>query len=206
MHHRVRACLAALVAAAALSAFVAGASANDLSTSSQSFEFEWDSLVILMAELEVSCEVTYLGSFHASTMSKVTGLEVAEVDHAEVGVCEGGEVVVLDETLSWTFHYQGFSGALPNIADFEIALRGASFAFDLGFATCLLSTSAEESIGLTVELDSGQIARATLSRTDGIDLRDQGAGVICDLIGRGEFTGDSTVENGSEGAIAVTLI
>jgi len=141
--------LALLIAAVALGACVGGASANRLSFSSGPFRAVFGEPVGEPPPHIIACSATFEGSFHSSTIAKVSRSLIGYITRAAFReeTCRGGHMRALRETLPWHLQYEGFSGTLPNITQIAAAAIGvailAEFAAFPG-SSCLIRTTAEE--------------------------------------------------------------
>jgi hypothetical protein len=134
----MRALFLAVGAAAALGLFTAGASARNLSLSSQTFRAGWREVSFEASFGRTTCQVTLEGSMHSRTLPKITGLLVGYVTSARLGPCPMGSATILRETLPWHVQYQSFSGTLPNITNMSLNVINVSIAVKETFGiTCL---------------------------------------------------------------------
>lgn len=119
--------IATLVAAAALGALVGSASANRLSLTSRTVRVVWSSLEFA-GPTTIRCRVTMEGTFHESTVSKVSGSLIGYITAASIArPCTGGTAwayngternealgnTVLASSLPWIISYEAFIGELP---------------------------------------------------------------------------------------------
>jgi hypothetical protein len=119
--HALIALTAALVVVIAASA----ASANRLTISERNFLIRWAPLTFAStAGSSIRCSLTLDGSFHSSTISKVTGSLIGYINAGTIAgtsgngkeaICTGGTATLLRETFPWHVQYDGFSGTLPRI-------------------------------------------------------------------------------------------
>src|ERR1700751_1578741 len=117
MTSRARLVLAAVLAASLFGIVVGSASANRLSINETRFRITWARLTFNeeTAEARDICPVTMEGSFHSGTIRKVVGALIGHITRAGAGVCTGGGLTILRETLPWHVTYEGFFGTLPRI-------------------------------------------------------------------------------------------
>ncbi|HEX7289689.1 MAG TPA: hypothetical protein VF250_01070 [Conexibacter sp.] len=147
--------LCALIAATAAMALLAGgASARNISTSSQQLRAVWNPLIVTEpGGASVRCPLTLEGSFHSSTLAKVNYSLTGYITSGSLGApgsCTGGEGTLLTETLPWHTRYFGFTGTLPNISTISILVSGAAVRIRLPTGTCLFvarESTAEHILG-----------------------------------------------------------
>lgn len=204
---------AVVLAAAALSAAVSGASANRLSVSSQNFRMVWRSLVFknTINAGVVLCPITLEGSFHSATISKTVGALIGYVKRASVRgeepPCIGGTMSVLAASLPWHITYFAFTGTLPTIRTMHILLPSLQIQVHIRESlTCLASAEARTSLWIRVPLDAS-------GRATGLEMEEEpklpltGEAGLCAL-GRGFFgreeAGTFTTETGA--GVTVRLI
>jgi hypothetical protein len=163
---------------------------------------------------DVHCPLTLSGSFHSATMSKVLEFLVGYVASATMGTClgTGGRVTLLREGLPWHLRYKEFSGVLPAISKFRLALVGFGMSIEVPplFGTvCLIRTTSTESLNVdfTRETRTGVITGVGGTENH-IDARDTN-GILCDgSVPPLSWTmgGTGTLEDGRSRAFTVTLI
>jgi hypothetical protein len=202
MRTRSKLVLAALVAALTLAAATGGAAATRLGVNDQDFVFTWRNFAVpIGGGAETRCPLTLAGRFHSTALAKVRGLLVGSVTSAQLGsFTEGGRVTLLSATVPWHLTYQEFSGVLPSISRFRLALIGMSIAIfvpSLGLE-CLVRTEAGQPELLDVELESrGTATSVRVAET---------AQIACNLGIRWVFGGSGTAEVGGGRALVVTLV
>jgi len=149
MRNRIKAALAAAVAALTIATVVDEATANRLSYSNERFRIIWTSLTFSESGggFPITCPVTLEGSFHYRTMTKVRDSVVAVISRAIVNDpgCTEGQATILSETLPWNVSYQSFGGTLPNITSVRHKLIGAAFQIEPGLGISCLARSTPES-------------------------------------------------------------
>lgn len=139
--------LACLGATVVLGVQVGGASARNLSISSQTLRATWTSVSFTApaASVNVRCQMTLEGSFHSRTIAKVAGALVGYITRAGFTACSGTDWRVLTETLPWHTTYQGFSGTLPGITSIRTTLVRPGFQIIASYfgipVTCTYRTS-----------------------------------------------------------------
>jgi hypothetical protein len=92
------------------------------------------------------CRVTFEGSFHSRTFSKVARALVGYITSAIVAEagCTGGSARALPTTLPWHLQYASFTGTLPDITGIRLRVVGAGFQIQEPIVTCLYRTSEAE--------------------------------------------------------------
>ncbi len=140
--------VACLTLAVALLASVTTTSANNISQTSRTFRATWAPLRITdQSVATVSCNVTLEGSFHSSSIRKVSGAPVGYVTRAQVGSpCTGGTATLLTASLPWSFKYAGFEGTLPRISGIQNTLAGFGISVDPAgelLGVCLAESGSE---------------------------------------------------------------
>jgi hypothetical protein len=141
MRNSSRLLLSCALVTIALAAMVHGASARELTFSSQSIRAVWAPVFVIVPMspiAEFRCLLTLEGSFHGRTIGKAPGNLIGYITRAIVGhPCGGeGEMWVHNGTervlggeapatsLPWHMRYLGFTGTLPAISEVRILLRG----------------------------------------------------------------------------------
>ena len=205
MTHRSRLLLAGLMATLLLSAAVATASANRLSTSSQNFRAVWTPLTFAPGPVE--CNVTLEGSYHSATITKTVGALIGYVTRASVDnrSCTGGHATVLTETLPWHIRYRGYTGTLPNISGVVTGMVGSAFRVEINFfgASCLVRTTAEHPAVGIINVGTGGVVTG-LRADEGTHIPMTNG---CELFGEASFTGTARVTTpGTSTSITVRLI
>jgi hypothetical protein len=224
MWTRSRLLLATLVAALALTFAIGGAAASRLRLTSTNFSMRWREFYVptgIQPEEEPSeranvrrCPLTLSGSFHSATLPKVVNSLVGYVTAAQMGTCtgEGGTVTLLRTGLPWHLTYRQFSGVLPNIASFGLALAGFSMSIEVPplFGTvCLIRTTTSEPLNIEFRRET---RTGVITSVDGagnqIDARDT-TGFLCDGSNpplAWSMAGTGTLDNGTGTRVTVTLI
>jgi len=154
--------LAVVAAAAVLGALVGSASANRLSTTSQTWRVTFARLELRGAFAELTCPITFEGSFHSATIAKSPTL-VGYVARAVAGACSFGSATLLTQTLPWHVRYGSFGGTLPSIGSLTLNLVGFAIRTrEASSATCLMLSMATEPLRLrfTRETTTGALTEA----------------------------------------------
>jgi hypothetical protein len=146
MRNRIQAASAALLGALVLAFATSGASARNLSYSSQTYRILWASLRFSESggNFPITCPVTLEGSFHSRTFAKVRDLLAGYITRAVVNNagCTEGQATILAESLPWHVTYQSFTGSLPSINSVRYNLIGAAFQIEPTFGiVCLARTT-----------------------------------------------------------------
>src|SRR5215207_6699629 len=139
--------LALVGATVMLSALVAGASANRLSSTSRNIRATWASMEFIEPlNSTVRCPVTLEGSLHSGIITKTPGALIGHISRGTVATssCSGGTASILQANLPWHVRYSGFAGTLPNITVMRTTVIGASFRVAGPFGTCLFTSSAAQ--------------------------------------------------------------
>lgn len=130
-------------------------------------------------EYVIRCPMTLEGSFHSSTIAKVSGALIGMVTRAAVaearcatvvrtyeeGVFEEapseGRLQVLTATLPWHVRYLSFSGSLPAITEIGLSVVGAHLRiFGLpGGAACLYVSSEASPMRYRATVEGGSLSR-----------------------------------------------
>jgi hypothetical protein len=166
MQHRSKLLVASLAAAIVLSLAVGTAGARRLEVSNQRFREIFTSLEIRNNLSRVLCPVTYMGSFHSRTFSKVNELLIGYLIRVQTAAsCTGGSARALTETLPWHIRFLGFLGVLPRIDEIHWILIDARWrwATPEGIA-CLFHTTVAHPGSEFVHVEAG--GRATSVRAD----------------------------------------
>jgi hypothetical protein len=221
--------LATLVATLAFGLAVGGATARRLRMSSTSFSVRWRSFFIptgTSPEREEEngegsskiCPLTLSGSFHSATISKVVGTLVGYVNNAQMGTCtgEGGRVTLLTTGLPWHLTYREFSGLLPSIQRFRLALAGFAMSievppFPYSGTVCLIRTTTTEPLNFDLTREAGGAITSVEGYGLHIDARDT-TSWWCDTpmppypALAWSMGGAATLDNGRGARVTVTLI
>jgi len=138
--------LAAVSATVLLGALNSGASARNLSYSSQTFRQTFREVRLEEGFGVITCQVTLEGSLHGRSMAKTAGSLIGFIRSAILGPCTGGTATIDRETLPWHYRYSSFQGFLPNITsivDFIIGLSWQQRELFFGMVCHILTTAAE---------------------------------------------------------------
>ncbi len=167
MRRSRRRALFASVVALVLFALTATSGARTFQLSETTFRDTFRSLEFIGGSGTINCPVTLEGSFHSSSISKVSESLIGHITRASVsgGSCTGGAVTVLAETLPWHVRYAGFEGTLPEIRKLLLRAIGMSFRVQpTGSLACLLRSEAAHPATLTYERAThGEITGVTAS-------------------------------------------
>jgi hypothetical protein len=143
VHKSYKHTLAAITAALLLSAAVPTASARNLSVSNARFRIVWDQLSQQTGlGIDIECRVILEGSFHRSTIAKISRSLIGAVTSArsDNATCTGGTLwmhngseIVLGvraaQSLPWHITYEDFEGTLPRVSSIDLLLRGIRLTF-----------------------------------------------------------------------------
>jgi hypothetical protein len=177
------------------------ASARRLALSSQQLLATWSSLAWenVTGTVAVSCPMELEGTFHSSTLSKVSGQLVGYITRATIAgettgaepPCTGGTLTVLTATLPWHIRYQSFAGTLPNIERIVVQFVGVSVMISMnnGFL-CLMATTAVNPIRSIITREAG--GSATAIRADEASTIPV-TGAFCNFGGNGRLKGTGEV-------------
>lgn len=128
-----------------LGVLAAGASAGNLSTTSQTFRATFASVEITHGG-SIRCAVTLEGSLHARTVPKMVGTLIGYITRADLGACAQGRATILRGTLPWHVRYRAFSGRLPAIMTVGVNIVSFSMAVAEGMISCLYRSTAENPV------------------------------------------------------------
>ena len=175
-----------------LGALISTASANHLSSSTQSFSARWTSFEFIGGFGSMRCSLTLEGSLHSRTINKTPELLIGFITRASIGPCPSGSATILQASLPWHVRYASFAGTLPNIANITTRIIGLAYQIrEPSFGiTCLLTSTAASPAAATYTLTSGSVTRITL-----------GGSIPC-----GSFTGSFGGSSASNSAQTITLI
>jgi hypothetical protein len=154
---------ATLAALAILLVAVGGASAGRLSLNNNTFRVVWSPMrFITRAGTEITCNVTFEGSFASRTFTKSFGSQIASITAARLESCSR-TMVLLTETLPWSLFYSSFIGTLPRIEQLVTLLTGMRFRWG-AISTCLYRVVAEapQQINFVRRMETGQLILANL--------------------------------------------
>lgn len=216
--------LATVVAACTLATAISTASADRLSSSSQTFRVKWANLEFTGGVANVTCAVTLEGSFHSRTLIKRERTLVGYITAATVNQNTCRETVLLTaakvipwngretslgatigQSLPWHVTYETFFGTLPSIREIVFLLTGIRFDIEIPLSNGCLATYGEASsnISALLRLTSGVATRLrffneAIPRTNLI-------GGTCPTEGNFLREGELTVLNGGT-SITIRLI
>jgi hypothetical protein len=199
---------AALLVVLTLALAVGAAQANRLRLSATSFSMRWRELYFAKGvgseEGSVArCPLTLSGSFHSTTLSKVSGSLVGYVTSADMATCSQGSATLLRANLPWHVTYTGFLGTLPNITGVRVGVIGFSVSIfsPVLFRACLMRTTTLEPLGLALsrEVGSGALTTVTVGMEHSINTD-------CGLLWAVGGSSTGTIENGAARSVTVTLI
>lgn len=203
MRTHSRLLLAGFTAALTLSLATANASAGRLSVSTRTFTITWASLNQFTTGGAgfISCPFTLSGSFHSSTIAKVSGALIGRINRGTIATasCTGGRETVNQESLPWHIRYEAFRGTLPNITGYDVEVIGVKMTLDVGFVCTMQSTAANPWVLITnVFPTSGRVTSVTPD-----------PGVLIPLTGSGGFcagaVGNASFEGTSNSVTALTI-
>jgi len=227
MRRSVRLLLSCALATAALAAMAHGASARNLSFSNQNIRAVWAPVFIIVPmtpAAEFRCAMTLEGRFHSTNIAKVANNLIGYITRAVVGhPCAGeGEMWVHNGTenplgagvkatsLPWHMTYQGFTGALPNITEVRILIRGIRVSAMwriFGGEVCLaVFGNAEESIISEWKLGPGGRVIAIQFLAQPLRKREVSLELACQNEIRLNSSATQITLLGTTTAISVTLI
>jgi hypothetical protein len=134
----------------------------------------------------VSCDaIIFTGAFHRRTFTKTPGLllgTITEVAIESPETCEGGTVILLNETLPWHFRYVSYTGTLPNITLIDFHIVGATMGATALGVTCLYRTTAANPAGIEATLEAG--GRVTAVTADSsLTIPTITPGLMCQMAG-----------------------
>lgn len=192
--------LAVVGATVLLGVFVTAASANRLELSSRTIRATWTDMTFSGNLGFIECEVYLAGSFHSSTISKVSGALIGYITEADVNRCSRGGATVNRSSLPWHRRYRSFGGTLPNITEIEETVTGEEW------------TLREPTFGLTCTIrreHSSTIYRQELNRGVVVVISVSGTGSPCE--GSASVTvflegGTNFVEEGGRAELTIRLI
>ena len=200
MFVRSKLLLASLVAALALCAASAAASAGRLSFSTRTFRATWSPMSLgFNGEFSMQCNITFEGSFHSATFAKVERALIGHVTRASITECP---LTVLAGTLPWKVAYYSFSGTLPRITSIKIGFVGIGIRVNL---TCLaVSTEAEPwTVDMQRIVETGVVTQLAAEPARGIPVEGFCAGERLRFTTGGT---NSLTVLGAATAITLTLI
>jgi hypothetical protein len=169
---------AALIAALIVTVAVATADARRFELSNQHIRIIWnpavgtERLAFGVLESGVECPVTFEGSFHSRTISKVSGQLVGYITKAALtkAECEfdpGVENIIIlngvellpegavsTNTLPWHIRYDSFTGVLPRITGMRLQIIGLSVRLQIPGACLYKSTAAGPAYGI-LQIEAG---------------------------------------------------
>jgi len=194
MRTRSKLIFTGLTAALLLSFAVAGASANRLSVSSETFRIVWNPLTLESTSeiAAIECGVTLEGSFHSKTIEKIQGTLVGYVTRGSVDTnnCVGGKAHINQESFPWHVRYLYYTGTLPNVTGVALALVGAEFAITEPVNCNTSTTESQPGVGIGSIEAGGSISGMRADEEEFIPLEGE---FLCLFAGEGSFEGTGTV-------------
>jgi len=129
-----------------LAALTTTASANHLSSSTQTFRTTWSVFEFAGGFASLKCSLTLEGSLHSRTIAKVLGTLIGSITRASIGPCQTGSATVLTATLPWHIRYNGFTGVLPDITRLKETITNFQLRIGEGVfgITCLARAEPNE--------------------------------------------------------------
>jgi len=168
----------------------------------------WSVVTFTTSALSVECPVTLEGSFHSTTFTATSGLDVGSVTRASAaeGSCTGGRVRMLSETLPWRIKYESSTGTLPEISGIKLNVVGFALRGEASGLTCLYQSTESRPARATLEVRPQTIAVTglRLDETAGIPLASREG--FCVFAGEGRAAGTASVreaEGGGQANVAV---
>lgn len=152
-----------------LGAFVANASAGNLSTTSQTFRAAFSAVTFRALFGSWECQITLEGSLHARTIAKVVDSLIGYITEATLGLCNTMTATILRETLPWHVRYEAFAGVLPNILRIFSRIIGFRIQFREPGFTCL-ATSTEEGPALLTFSRTTATGALTAAALGGVNI------------------------------------
>ena len=216
MRNRSKLVLAVLAATALFALAVGNASARTFSTSERNFELIWNSALTGKTKLEfrsgagtISCNVTLLGRFNASSIAKEREIAQGRISHGELESCGGGGATIRTETMPWELRYVSFAGRLPSeITGITTNLIRASFRVEptgSGLACEPVTEATHPGVGIIESFSAGAVENIRADETREIPLG--GRNFFCQFGGASFFAGRGLIRNLPRTAkITVTLI
>jgi hypothetical protein len=211
--------LTALVAAAVLAGAAGAASARRISLTSQGFRVVFTSFAVFESWLviEPRCPVTFEGSFHSRTISKVANSLIGYITRAiaDQSMCAEGRLYMLNgaevlagltvsNSLPWHIRYSSFVGTLPFIQEIKVSIVGMGVLAERFGGVCLYLTTAEAPARARLARESGGLLTSlTMEEFATIPLH-TGVGCPSTVTFRGT-SGQPTVPNRPEGITAVLV-
>jgi len=209
MHTRSKLALAGLTAALVMG-LAAGSDANRLSVSSRTFRVTWTKLSFFseggIINPTLECPVTFEGSLHSSVITKTAGSLSGYVTKAIIGsaACTGGHATILQEKLPWHLTYEGFTGGLPRITGFILAVHTTAFLIETGGLLCLYQENGTARSRVTVNISGGVATSITHDTT--IRLPKFSGSSFCPSEGGLEGNSNQPTVLGSTTTITIRLI
>jgi hypothetical protein len=197
--------LAAALTASFLALACSSASAIQLSLSEPTFRVVWTPARFTFSGVTVSCNVTLEGSFHSTSLTKVTGSLIGYVTRATPGSCSNGTMSVLTATLPWHVQFGSFTGTLPNITTMTTRVIGMSASWTFLGLTCLGRTEAGTPAGLIAERN-GAGTLTSFRWDESLPIPLTGSAGCSSIRGRIGGTSSSATGAGSVRAITLSLI
>lgn len=200
--------MAGLAAAVVLMAAVGTATASRLSINERQFSIIWPAPLSDNggSGITAECPVTLGGSFHSTTLAKVSGQLIGYVNNVTVEPrCVSGGMSVLGETLPWHIRYVSFSGVLPRISGVTIALIGVSYQIteSLFSNLCLLRSTVASPARIIPQLSEvGVVTSVRADETATIPM----SGFLCPESASGKFVGQATMKTSTRGEFVIRLV
>jgi hypothetical protein len=197
--------LAAVLTASVLALACSSASAIRLSLSESTFRVVWAPARFDFLGTSLNCNLTFEGSFHSSTIAKVSGSLIGYVTRATPGTCNAGAMSVLTATLPWHVQYGSFAGTLPNISNVSMRVIGMSASWTFLGITCLGRTEAGTPAGLIAERN-GTGTLTSFRWDESLPIPLTGSSGCASIRGRISGTSTSATGLGTTRQISLTLI
>jgi hypothetical protein len=200
--------LTALGAASLMGLSVTVASANRISTSNKNLRVVYSALVMTDEEGvgRVSCPVTLEGSFHSTTVSKVSNALIGFVSRASVtsSSCNGGGATILTATLPWHIMYDSFTGTLPTITGVNTLLTRTAYLVNVFGVNCLYQENGVNRSRGRINVGAGGVV-GTLTPDANIQLPKFSGSFLCPSSAGFQGAGTVTVLSNTS-RITLTLI
>jgi len=150
-----------------LGSFAGDAAAGKFSLSASTYRATYNTFELIGLG-SVSCVATLEGTLHSRSFAKVVGSLRGFVEIAPFGRCERGSISVLSETRPWHLTYVGFTGTLPAISSYRVAIIGMGLRVTEAFGvSCLIRTEASEPAIMTFPENGTSLREANLEGTIG---------------------------------------
>lgn len=196
--------LAGLAATCLIAVAVQAAQANRIGFNEGRFRTATSALHLGLLEggPSINCAVTLEGSFHSTTISKVSEALIGLVLRASAGACSGGALTFLTETLPWHLAYRGFSGVLPNFGGIEIDIVGLSMQINFEGLICLARSTAARPAGVRFRQEGGGRTLALPQEPIGLPVTEMGCEMFTLIYG--EF--GAVTRSGTTNQFRLTLV